>query len=199
MGPRAAFGAAAMTFLDRIFRRRARTVSEVRGVTRVELDCEIGLCPIVVSPVSGARAALIRWTLLEQQTFHGGRTGGGGTRHRVLARGLYGEPRLLLVQSAETIEVPLERASLVLVEDSAEGELLQRMPEALVPAVREARANGPIAYRESHLRSGDRVRLTATLERLRTEAGVGYRDAGVPGPMLRAIADERIVVRDRLA
>lgn len=188
-----------MSFLDRVFRRRARSVREVRGATRVELDCEVGPSPLVVSPVSGARAALIRWTLLEQRTFSGGKGGGTNTRYRVLARGLYGEPRLVLVHDGETIEVPLERASLVLVEDPAEGELLQHMPEALVPVLREVRADGPLAYREAHLRSGDRVRLTATVERLRAEAGAGYREAGVPGPMLRAVPDERIVVRDRLA
>ncbi len=188
-----------MTFLDRIFRRRARSVRDVRGVTRVELDCDIGPCPLVVSPVSGARAALIRWTLLEQQTFHSGRSGGSSTSYRVLARGLYGQPRLVLVQDGETIEVPLERASLVLVEDPAEGELLHRMPPELVPVLREVPASGPIGYRESHLRDGDRVQLTATLERLRADAAPSYREAGSPGPMLRAIPDERIVVRDRLA
>lgn len=188
-----------MGFLDRVFRRRARSVREVREATRVELECEVSPPALVVSPVSGARAALIRWTLLEQQTFHAGRGGGTETRYRVLARGLYGAPRLVLAHDGEAIEVPLERAALVLVEDPAEGELLHRIPRALVPVVGEVRADGPIAYREALLRPGDLVQLTATLERVGARAGAGYREAAAVGPTLRALPEERIVVRERLA
>lgn len=187
-----------MSFLDRVFRRRARDLRVVSAATRVELECRVASPDVVVSPVSGTRAALVRWNLLEQRTFSGGKGGGSHTRYRVLARGLYESASVLLAHRGERVEVPLAQATLVLYDDPEDGELLNAIPPALEAVVRELRVTGPIAYREEHLRSGSRVQLTATVERLRTPGAGGYRAAAEAGPELRALPDERLVLREQL-
>lgn len=188
-----------MGFLDRVFRRRARDLSSVDGPTRVELECRVASPDVLVSPVTGTEAALIRWSLLRQSTAHGGRGGGVATSFRTLEQGLYGDAEaVLLAFDGQAIAVPLARAALVLIEDEADGQLLDTVPPTLAAALGRIDPRVTVAYREAFLSQGDGVVLTATLERLRTDEPPGYRASAATGrPHLRALPDERIVLRER--
>lgn len=186
-----------MGLLDRVFRRRARDLSRVDGPTRVDLVCRVASPDVVESPVTATEAALIRWTLLEERTTHGGRGGGTERSYLTLARGLYDGPPLWLAFDGQSIEVALApTASLVLVEDPSDGAFLSHVPPALLRAVRDYRGDRALAYREAFLRQGDGVRLTATIEPVPADAEVGYRARAGTRPDFRALPDERIVVRE---
>lgn len=183
-------------FLARVFRRRARTLDALEGPTRVDLECRVASPDVVVSPVSGTTAAMVRWTLLEQRSSGGGSQGSRSeTSYRVLDRGLYGEPVLLLAFAGEAIEVPLERARLALVEDEADGTFLSAVPDALRASVARLATDRAIAYREAYLLQGSVVRLVATVERL-PERRPGYRERAGFRADLRAQIDERITLRE---
>ncbi len=182
--------------LDRLFRRRARELASVDGPTRVELDCRVASPDVVQSQVTSVVAALIRWSLLEERTVHASRGGGAERSYRVLARGLYGDAPLILSFEGTAIEVPVEAAQWVLVEDPQDGDLLARVPPALRPVAASLQTDRAVAYREAYLRQGDPVRLTATLERVRVESGGGYRAAPAAGRAFRALPEDRLVVRE---
>ncbi|MCB9592990.1 MAG: hypothetical protein H6719_09685 [Sandaracinaceae bacterium] len=183
-------------FFDRLFHPRARDIAAVDGPTRVELACRVASPDVVVSSVTGMEAALVRWSLLEERTVHPDRGGGAERGYRVLERGLYGDGAVLVAFAGQAIEVPLETARLVLVEDPEDGDLLLAVPPALRPAVARAATNRALAYRESYLRQGAFVTLVATIERVRGDGAPGYREAASAGPSLRALTEDRIVIRE---
>lgn len=185
-----------MSLLDRLFRRRAHDLASVDGPTRVELEVRVGSPDVVVSPVTGTAAALVRWSLLEERTVHAGRGGGSERSYHVLARGLYGDAPLVLAAEGKGIEVPVETVRWVLIEDPDDGQLLVDVPPSLRAVVASIATDRTLAYREAYLRQGDRVLLTATLERIRADAGRGYREPGVQRPTLRVLTEDRVVVRE---
>ncbi|MBX3271139.1 MAG: hypothetical protein KF729_12810 [Sandaracinaceae bacterium] len=187
-----------MSLLDRLFRRRARDVASIAGPTRVELEARITSADAVVSPVTGVAGALIRWSLLEERTTHGGRGGGVDTRYTVLAVGLYGEPSVELTVDGHAVVVPLERARLALVEDREDGQFLSTIPPALAEAARGVSPRGPLAYREAVLRAGGRVRLLATLDWTPAPGAPSYRETAPAPRRLFVCEDDRVELRERL-
>jgi hypothetical protein len=172
----------------RFFPRREHDVTLVVTPTRVELACRVAPQEMVASPVSGARGALVQWTLLSD----GPDTSTAHRWQRVLARGAYGF-RVLLESEDQLIEVPLASAELELREDPEDAILLDRFPRELRPHI--ARFPYHAAdYRETMLFPGDRVRLVATLERVPREHG--YRAPAAEPVDLRALPGEPIIITE---
>ena len=181
-------------FLDRVFRRRVRDASQVDTPTRVKLECTVATPDIAASPVSGTRAAMVRWTLVTARPVRSEQDRGTETHYDVLAMGCFGVEAFLLEAQGLSIEVPLSRSRFSLIEDPDDGQLLDHVPPELLDVVARLESTGPIAYREAYLCHGDVVELSATIERVPHSAG--YRDTAKRTSDLRALPDERILIRD---
>ena len=141
--------------------------------TRVRLEGRIATEDAVLSPVTGASGALLRWVLfdaaVEPLPFR---------ELRMLFSGLLGAAgRGLLVEvGTSTVEIPLEGIDLRLpIVPDEEPVLLDEIPEALVEAIPNVAVAAPLFYRERVVPHGARVRLVATVSVPCRGVGSPYR------------------------
>lgn len=156
---------------------------DVTAPTPVRVRGHVVAQGAVVSPVTGTRAALIEWALLEERSHHAGRGGGVITRYSELARGSWRGDTLEVTVDGAVIAVPLAYAKLELIEDPQDGQVLGAVPPELAAVVARLSRRGPIAYRESPLFDGDPIELAATVD--------------ADGATLRALPQHPITISER--
>jgi hypothetical protein len=160
------------SWFDRLFPRK--TLAGVRAPTAVRVDARVASPNRIVSPLSGQAAAAIGWRFYAHYMEQAGRS--EVERYQLLWYGGRGED-LVLATPEGTVLVPVE------------GRLLQPAVEARgisldVPLPPEAAhlmrgpSRGAIFYDELLLRTGDAVRLRATVAPSGGAAGSAYRSSG---------------------
>jgi hypothetical protein len=174
---------------DRLFPRR--DLERVVEPTPVILDGVIETEDETISPMSGVRAAVVRWTFFESLAM-------GGLRNRSVVRpvasGMLGPPgRGLLVKVAPHIlEIPIHGLDLRVPGNPNEGHPVgAQLPEMFAEALAAAGAiRGALLYRETYLQHGDAVRVQAVVSVPCRGEGSPYRAAS----RIDFVAHGRVVI-----
>jgi hypothetical protein len=159
-------------WFERLFPKK--TLAGVRAPTAVRVEARVASPNRIVSPISGLAAAVIGWRFYAHFMEQTGRN--EVERYALLWNGGRGED-LVLETPEGTVLVPAEGR---LLQPAVEGRgvsLDVPLPPEAAHLMREPN-RGAIFYDELLLRTGDRVRLRATVAPSAKDSGSAYRASG---------------------
>ncbi len=145
---------------------------------RVRLRARVVSPSSVVSPWSGLRAALVRWSFFAvRRSNTGSHAAYMRASTRLLASGSLGADLMLCTDEGVRVSVPLERARFAFASRFDPGEPVLRPIPALFRETVAAHPTGnrTLHYREQILQHGDEVVLEATLVPSRSGRGGPFR------------------------
>lgn len=132
----------------------------------------------VESPLTGARAAVIRLELFERFATGGGPHGEAGAFldvYEPLGVTVLGDLLALRDEDGDEISIVARRARIQPARALHALPALGHVPPELVPLLAKATGRGVLCYREAPLVTSDSVLLTAHVEPASTVVAVGYR------------------------
>lgn len=180
-------------FFARLFPRK--TLAAVREPTPVRVDARMASPNTLVSPISGHAAALISWRFYTHYTDRSGRS--EVERHALVGAHTLGED-VVLETAQGTVFVPARGRK---VEPALSGHGLP-LDVPLPPQVAHLMTGslpGLLYYDELLLRTGDPVRLRATVAPRGPSQGTAYRSTGEVHSDFEALPDHGPVVVEDVA
>lgn len=146
--------------------RAVRSLDRVRSPTAVCVEATVESPNALRSPFDDLAVAALRWSLFRFRHLEQRSDRDPMYERIAIASGVLGEA-LRLRAGEETIDVPLAEVSLVFADDDPTGRPLERaLPEDMAKLIEDGpQGGGAVHFEQFSLRAGDRVRLTAVVER----------------------------------
>ncbi|MDB4933992.1 MAG: hypothetical protein JWP87_964 [Labilithrix sp.] len=132
--------------------------------------------PLVESPFTGMRSAIILVELLERLPVSNEQGGDVVIDHyALLGTVVLGDVATLRDEDGDEITIVARRAYIAPALPRSGGTPVGRMPADVVPLLARASGRGVVCYRELTLGTGDAVRLRAVVEPAHSVVASGYR------------------------